>query len=385
MTETLNRVKTLLGDNPIAGGSNYNNLPLPKRIELMHKRAIGIANLMPGYNNGFTGGNWSFRRPRARFDPMVLPAWARGVDLISQSIASVPREYKGDAKWTRILLMPNARTSEAEFWRLTMYFLLNFGNAFWVIIDGALYSRHPTTLLFDVNYDINKEGRMTYRFRDYNGHTEEYNEDEVLHFKANADNPYIALAPTQRYGLLFDGIQDAMEYGIKFFKNSAVAQGILTLPPTPGLPADNEMYTEFRQSWNDQYQGDNAHGIAIAPDGTKWTPMSVEPKKAMMLETNIYYIKVCAQLLGLQPYQLGDTSASTYNNMATANTAMVNQTLRPWLDRVADQLFIQLGVTMTFDLSSLLAGTRAEEIDVDLKMVEKQLMTAAEFRAKHLI
>ena len=386
MKATIDRVKRLLGNEPIAGTAKYSNLPLKHRLPLVYKqRTIGVLDLVPGYNNGWPGGNYTWRRPRARFDPMVLPAWARGVELISNSVASAEREYKGDAKWVRIMLLPNARVSEHEFWRLTMYYLLNFGNAFWIITDNGLYSRHPATLDFNEMRDINNEdGKMTYHFRNgYNSET--FTEDDVLHFKANADNPYIAMSPTQRHGLLLDGIQDAMEFGIKFFKNAAVAQGIITMPENDDMPLDNEMLKEFKQSWNDQYQGDNAHGIAIAPAGTEYHAMQVDPKKAQMLDTQVHYIKVIAQLLGLQPYQLADTSASTYNNLQNANYSFIHTTVKPWIDNLADQLYLRTGVRMTFDLTQLLAGSRSEEINIDLQMVKAGVMTADEFRVKHVL
>ena len=382
---TIDRVKSLLGNAKALGVDTAPMRP-SERVRLMYQtRDIGVANLTPGYNSGFPGGNWTWRRPRARFDPMILPAWARGVELISRSLASAPREYKGDAKWARLMLMPNARTSESEFWRLTMYFILNYGNAFWVLKDGALYSRHPTSLEFNEKRDIDKEGRMTYRFRDLSGYRESYDEDEILHFKGSADNPYIALSPTQRYGLIFDGIQDALEFGIKFFKNSAVAQGLLVLPESYDDQIDNERLHEMKMTWNDQFQGDNAHGIAVVAHGTDYKPMQIDPKKAQMLETNVYYLKVIAQLLGLQPYQIGDTSASTYNNLEAANTAFVHTTIRPWLDTLADQLYVRAGLRMSFDLTQLLAGSRSEEVAIDLQMVNAKVMSIEEFRAKHKI
>src|SRR6185436_18346017 len=70
-------------------------------------------------------------------------------------------------------------------------------------------------------------------------------------------------------------------YGARFFGSSARPDGFLSTD----VPLSKEARARLKKSWEDAYQGENQHKMAILEEGMKFEAMSMPNDHAQFLET----------------------------------------------------------------------------------------------------
>ena len=122
----------------------------------------------------------------------------------------------------------------------------------------------------------------------------------------------------------------AQEFGARFFGSGANMSGLLMVP---GHFQEDKIRNTMA-AWKEMNQGlENAHKVALLQDGVKFQPMTVAPDAAQFLQTREFEIKTVANILGLPPHLLGDTSNASYNSLEQENQSFLNHSLSPWLRR----------------------------------------------------
>lgn len=192
------------------------------------------------------------------------------------------------------------------------------------------------------------------------GRTKRLHPDDVLHIKGMTNNGYWGLDVIQ---LLESSIGlgiAARDLGARFFSQGGTASGLLTMPP--GLKGDQQ--TEFRNAIKEGYTGlTKAHRFMILEEGAKFTPFTVDPNKAQVLQTREFEIREIANIIGIQSHKLGDSSRVSYNSLEQSNQEHLDDDLDPWLQVWEDELEAK--------------GLTAKQLDDETHLVEfnrKQLV-----------
>jgi HK97 family phage portal protein len=122
----------------------------------------------------------------------------------------------------------------------------------------------------------------------------------------------------------------AQQFGSRFFGSGANMSGLLMVP---GHFQEDKIRNTM-SAWQEMNQGlENAHKVALLQDGVKFQPMTVAPDAAQFLQTREFEVKTVANVLGLPPHLLGDTSNASYNSLEQENQSFLNHSLSPWLRR----------------------------------------------------
>jgi HK97 family phage portal protein len=154
----------------------------------------------------------------------------------------------------------------------------------------------------------------------------------------------------------------ATEFGAAFFGNGAIPG---TVVEVPGQLSEQGV-KQLKSAWNEKHQGSgNAHRLAVVTEGAKFSKITVDPDDAQFLQTRQFQVTDIARIYGVPPHLLADASGSTSwgSGLAEQNTMFVQQSLRPWVERI-QQAFTWLArsegrppnVQVEMNLDGLLSG-----------------------------
>jgi HK97 family phage portal protein len=265
--------------------------------------------------------------PRIAVTPdnaLRFPAVSAPIRLISGSISVMPLEFfrrlsnggreRDDASpiYDLVHTRPNAWQSSAQWRKTQTETMLAWGNAYSRIVNPlaptALEPLHPRRT-FPYRDD---QGRIWYRHHPVRGGQETLAAHEVLHLRyghakddeaLEAESPIVANRETIALAMATG------EYLARFFSNSAAPRGVLEA--SGGMTPETAKQT--RHDWETRYGGlENAHRIAILPNGIQYKPIGMSHADGQILEL---YRQVCsdisAKIYGVPPHMTGDTEKST--------------------------------------------------------------------------
>jgi HK97 family phage portal protein len=125
----------------------------------------------------------------------------------------------------------------------------------------------------------------------------------------------------------------SQQFAAAFFGNGAIPG---TVVEVPGQLSEQGI-KQLKSAWNEKHQGSsNAHRLAVVTEGAKFSKITVDPDDAQFLQTRQFQITDIARIYGVPPHLLADASNSTSwgSGLAEQNTMFVQQSLRPWVERI---------------------------------------------------
>lgn len=265
--------------------------------------------------------------PRIAVTPdnaLRFPAVSAPIRLISGSLSVMPLELfrrtegggreRDDASplYDLVHKKPNDWQTSAQFRKVLVERALAWGNGYARIINPlsptALLPMHPrSTFPFR-----DRQGRVWYRHASPSGEILTLAASEVLHLRyghARDDDALEALSPIVANRETIALAMATSEYLARFFANGAAPRGVLKAAGA----MSKEVAAQTRADWEDRYAGlDNAHRIAILPNGLTFEPIGMSHTDAQVLEL---YRQVCSDIAhkvyGLPPHMTGDTEKSS--------------------------------------------------------------------------
>lgn len=121
------------------------------------------------------------------------------------------------------------------------------------------------------------------------------------------------------------------KHATKYFENGAYMAGILTHPAANNAK-DEEAGKIIKKRALDSFNGsDGGAGIAVMPDGVKYTPIGMDPHQSQLLEIFSMSRKDIALLFGVPLSILGDTEvqSSWGSGVEQMNINLVNYVFSP--------------------------------------------------------
>lgn len=301
------------------------------------------------------------------------------VNVLAQDIAKVPlilyrrdgdadnsRSHAKDHPLYRLLkYKPNAQQTSYQFRLLAEATVLLRGNFYaWIKLDGR---GRPEELIPWPYTHVRTEqdgNTLKYWLRVKGGSEIQVNPKDIYHLRGlNLDaNGLLGVSPiTAMREAIGEGIA-AQRYGAAFFKNQARPSATLSHPGELTEQAGKNI----RKSWEDLYQGDNAHRIAILEEGVTYTPISITNEDAQFLETRKFNRGEIAAIFRIPPYKIGDLERATFSNIEQQSIEYVYDTLMPHAVNWEQQIWFSLLseseqeiYKAEFNLDSLLRGDSA--------------------------
>jgi len=268
-----------------------------------------------------------------------VPAFLKGVNLISNSVAKTPLHIyrKSEDGRERATTHPADKLFNGKFnkWQSSLILrqtiqkdALVYGNGYgWIERDEfanpvAIYRLDPVE-----TYPEFKGNQLLYR-SSVNNEEIYILPDNVLHirgvgdgFRGHAVLHYLA----DSIGL---GIAQ-QRYSAKFFGNGAVpALGV----KMKGRITSEEQKQEFKRSWNSIHQGpSNAHKIVLLEEDMDVTPISLDPQTSQLLESRKFALIDFANLLGIPASWLGAAVNTSFKSLEHEDRAFLRDGLDYWL------------------------------------------------------
>lgn len=270
------------------------------------------------------------------------------VRLIAQTIATLPlqlyesmpdgsrRLAKDHPLYSVIGFQPNADMTSVEFWESVLGWMLLWGKAYVELTWNGARTRIIAMDLLPsskVRVQCQVDGTRTY------WHTQNGRERQI-----EADDMWVLPAMTLngRDGLsvIFYGANSmgaalaADEASSKVFANGMRAGGALSLPSI--LKKDQR--DEIRASLAEQLVGvSNTGKLMVLEGGMTYTPLSINPEDAQLLQTRGYSVEDVCRWFDVHPSMIGhaaqgDTSWGT--GLEQRTLGFLTFTLRRWLKKI---------------------------------------------------
>jgi len=279
----------------------------------------------------------------------------RAVSLISSSVAKLPlyvyrREGEGKERakehpaYRRLRRKPNDYQTAYTFWQTLMAHVLLRGNGYAFISRNQGNGQVDALWLLDPDetWPVRENGKLYYTTTVVSGgerKTRILGADEVLHIKGLSYDGLVGYSVISYGAETFGRGLGAARYASRFFKNSAVPSIIVEVPGQMKPDAQER----FLEQWNARQGGlDNAHSAAILTNAASVKPITIPAKDAQLLEMREFEIKDIANLFGIPPHKLGDSSRTAYNSLEQEQRAFLDECLDAWLVNIETECFDKL-------------------------------------------
>ncbi len=207
---------------------------------------------------------------------------------------------------------------------------------------------------------------------------------DIIHIPALARNGIkgMSIIGAQREAL---GHSIAVQnYGSKFFANGAKPGGLLSFEKKITDPA------KVRKAVEEQYSGDNVHGLLVLDNGAKFSTTSIPPEDAQFLQTKEYSVDDIGRMFRLPAHFLNKMGQATFNNLEQMGSHFVQYTLTPWLTRweqeytrkLLTQAEIDRGYRFRFVIAELIRGDVKTRSEVYASGINTGWLTRNEARAR---
>jgi len=121
------------------------------------------------------------------------------------------------------------------------------------------------------------------------------------------------------------------EFGGAFFGNGAIPGSTIEVPGELSLTAAKVI----KDTWEQAHRGvGNSGRIAVLTEGARYSKVTLSPEEAQFLQTRSFEVADIARFFGVPLSLLNAEGVVFGDTTAENNTAYVQHTLRPWIERV---------------------------------------------------
>lgn len=290
--------------------------------------------------------------------------------IITNGAAIPPKLYTDHTLETEIerhplldrLARPNNEQDGVTFREAVLGWYLIAGNAFIYAIRsgaGAGMGKKPSSggapdELWSL--DPNKvhplpdpqKGVVGYEYDDFKDDQKTIPAANIGHLRTwNPKDPILGLSPIEVAALMVDQQNAARKWNLALLQNMAKPSGAWVTEAALNKTDRDRL----EERLNEKLAGArNAGRVPVLDAGAKWTQTSLPPSELDWMESLRYNAGQIANLYNIPPQLIGDTSATTYNNMEQAKAASYTEAIFPALDKFYSLLTMWL-VPMYPDLT----------------------------------
>lgn len=226
---------------------------------------------------------------------------------------------------------PNDWQTSVEFFEMLVASLCLRGNAYAYVNRTAsgrvveLLPLHPDM----VRVNMGTGFKLTYQVTLPDGSFQDIAPGQLFHVRGLTLNGWLGISPIA-YARESIGLSLATEkFGGQLFRNGAKMGGVLEHPNKLGT----EAYNRLKDTFDNAYNGDNAHKTAILEEGMKFSKITMTADDSQFLETRKYQRSEIAAIFRVPPHMIGDLERATFSNIEQQSLEFVTFTLMPWLVR----------------------------------------------------
>jgi HK97 family phage portal protein len=336
------------------------------------------------------------------YSSLAIPAWFRAVNLLSSTLASLPRRVVKDGTepdqphyLDRLLRrQPNGYQTPTKFWRTFFLHAAHCGNGYAEITWTAggpraagLHNRSPEEIT-PFRYDAGKgDGpQQFYLFSPYPGQRRVIKAADMLHVSALSYDGQAGIDPVELHSGTLQRAATLDKHVTRYLKNGTMIRGAIELPE--GISADQE--DKIVGTLKEHFYGADAdRDVIVLSQGAKLNNATLSPQEGQIVQQGSMTTKQIAQVTGVPPQFLYEFGESKYNNsIEQMGQDLVRYTLRPWIIQTEEELGLKLlsdadlddGYSVRLNPDALLRGSTKDQVDIVTTAVNAGVETANEGR-----
>jgi HK97 family phage portal protein len=294
---------------------------------------------------------------------------------------------------SRMVRAPNRHQSWPDWLEFTVGQTLLYGNSVSVVeSDGA---GRPTALIPvpwpNVLVSLLPSGRLAYDIVMYQtpwggtGQTQRFLDDQVFHLRDRSDDGLVGRSRISRAPDVLNSAIGLQTFSSAIWSNAATPSGAVEVPAhiSPAGLARMEAW------FNDRYTGAGAaKRVLFMDNGSKFTPISVSPEDAEVLESRRFSVIELCRLFNVPPPIIQSYENNTFTNAATASVWFATNSLAPWARKIEAEFARSVfadpngAFHIEIDLSGLLRGDYATRWVANVAAVNAGILLPDEVRAQ---
>ncbi len=273
-----------------------------------------------------------------RKSALTYAAYWRGVNLIATTIAKTPlityrKQDNGSVRdrqhpvYKLLKTQPHRHYTPFTFKQTIQNHVITHGNGYAYIHRGrggrpeALSIIEPTIV-----EPILVDGKLQYHaFTDAgDGY---FDPETILHIKGMGYDGLQGYSVLE-YGRETLGIGMALrEFGARWFSNATKYGTIIEHPGQLTEDAQKRLKASIER---DTQAVSDSHNTKVLEEGMKLHAPELKAKDAQLLESREFELREIANLLGLPPHKLGDTTRTSFASLEQENQAFLDDSLDGW-------------------------------------------------------
>lgn len=388
-----------------------------RQAAVLHERQLTLESLSASLGGVDLTGSANVSHARVA----GMPAYAAGVKLIGDSVASLPIEVVdadgAPQERSRIAglfkMAPNAYMSAYQLRRAMVHQLLFWGNAYYVIeydrgsgnITGLLPRDARTLISINVNrefitgsaggggvgdssYDVaigeGDRGGLYYTFGNRSG-TEVWPGWQILHIRGETVDGLVGISPIRQFRESMALMLGARDYASETFTNGGTPLGIIT---NLGAPMGQNKMEAVTQKARDAFQDrGKRRGLLALDSNIAFQVVKAGLDDMQFLQTREFDVSEVARMLNIHPSKLGIMERTTYDNMERFDLDYAADTLGPILNAMEGEVNRKLGLwkrglELKHDLSGVIRETNIQRYRGYKLAIEGGWMTPNEARER---
>lgn len=282
---------------------------------------------------------------------------------------------------------PNYDMTAVNFWECMVGCYLLWGNAFAYKVLGALgrvISLQPMRPdRVQVRRDAN--GGLSYTYT-YQGVTQTFSEDEILHIKGFSLDGLMGMSPIQQARQTLGTARAAQRAAASMFKNGMRPSGFLKAPAylTPPQREASKLILE-------NFSGaSNTGKVPLLEGGWDFTSVSIPPEDAQLLQSQSFHVEQICRWFDMPPILVGHSGQTTWGSgIEQIMLGWLTLGLRSHLKRIEQAIAKDLlspadragGYYAEFNVDALLRADSAARATQMASLAQNGLRTRNELRA----
>jgi HK97 family phage portal protein len=273
-----------------------------------------------------------------------------------------------------------------EFWEMMVVSLCLWGNAYAVKVKvaGRVVALDPLRPEFVTVYREMATGQVKYAYLRGN-QRQEFTADEILHIKGFGVDGLVGLSPIAMARQTIGRSIATDQASGKIFGSGLSAGGFIKYDKSFATP---EIREDVRKSIEQFTGSSNAGKTMVLENGMDYSPITINPVDAQMLESRLFNAEEMCHWFGVPPPLAGYmTKASSWaSSLETLILLWIKTGLRAYLTRIEQAVSRSLNLlqssVLAFDLDELERGDSAARAALYASGGQNGYMTRNEIRAK---
>lgn len=283
---------------------------------------------------------------------MKLSAVYRCVDVKSSDIGAMPWDvflWRGDMEWVKddthfsysmLNSQPNPSCSAFTFWKtFTQKIDLN-GNAYARIHRDDMGNPTQLELLCGaITMYMRMDLTVFYvHLHPYTNEEQYIDGDDMIHVLNFSYDGLLGVS-TLTHAMNITGLAASSDGQAKgFFSSGANLSGIISVPGTITPDKALALKTAWGVAFALNTTTGTAGGVAVLEGGATFTPVSVNPKDAQMLETRAFNVIDICRFFGVHPSKAFDTSQASYASAESYQLGYITDTMTPLARKIDNEV-----------------------------------------------